>query len=281
MNYEEVKKLNPPDFKRYCGVHIETFNDMVKIVKAEKILQKKPGRKSKLSIEDQILMTLAYLREYRPFFHLAIDWGINQSNVCRIVNKIEKILISSGLFSLLGKRKLIPSEMEIEIVAIDVSEHEIERPQKKQKSYYSGKQGYHTIKSQLLVNKKSAEIICTAFAKGKVHDFNLFKKSKININEDTRCLADKGYQGINKIHKNSTIPIKKRRKKKLSLEEKQFNRQLAKERIIVEHIHRHLKIFKILSSRYRNRRKRFGLRFNLIAGIYNYELSLKTKLAIA
>ncbi|MFM8004448.1 MAG: transposase family protein, partial [Dolichospermum sp.] len=108
MNYEEVKKLNPPDFKRYCGVHIETFNDMVKIVKAEKILQKKPGRKSKLSIEDQILMTLAYLREYRPFFHLAIDWGINQSNVCRIVNKIEKILISSGLFSLLGKRKLIP-----------------------------------------------------------------------------------------------------------------------------------------------------------------------------
>ncbi|MFM5886993.1 MAG: IS5/IS1182 family transposase, partial [Dolichospermum sp.] len=62
MNYEEVKKLNPPDFKSYCGVHIETFNDMVKIVKAEKILQKKPGRKSKLSIEDQILMTLAYLR---------------------------------------------------------------------------------------------------------------------------------------------------------------------------------------------------------------------------
>ncbi|MFM6507396.1 MAG: transposase family protein [Dolichospermum sp.] len=48
-------------------------------------------------------MTLAYLREYRPFFHLAIDWGINQSNVCRIVNKIEKILISSGLFNQLDQ----------------------------------------------------------------------------------------------------------------------------------------------------------------------------------
>ncbi|MFM5959203.1 MAG: transposase family protein, partial [Dolichospermum sp.] len=53
--------------------------------KLKKYSKKKPGRKSKLSIEDQILMTLAYLREYRPFFHLAIDWGINQSNVCRIV----------------------------------------------------------------------------------------------------------------------------------------------------------------------------------------------------
>ncbi|NCR41943.1 MAG: transposase family protein, partial [Microcystis aeruginosa W13-11] len=59
-----------------------------------------------------------------------------------------------------------------------------------------------------------------------------------------------------------------------SLEEKEFNRQLSRERIVIEHIHRSLKRLRILSSRYRNRRRRFGLRFNLIAGIYNYELSL-------
>jgi hypothetical protein len=109
----------------------------------------------------------------------------------------------------------------------------------------------------------------------------LFKKSKIVLDEKTECLGDKGYQGIKKIHKNSRTPIKKTKSKKLNEDEKKFNRQLAKERIIVEHIHRHLNIFRILSSRYRNRRKRFGLRFNLIAGIYNYELSLKTNLAIA
>nr|WP_084763132.1 MULTISPECIES: hypothetical protein [Nostocales] len=44
--------------------------------------------------------------------------------------------------------------------------------------------------------------------------------------------------------------------------------------VVGEHINRKLKIFKILSDRYRNRRKRFGLRFNLIAGLYNYELRL-------
>jgi transposase len=61
-------------------------------------------------------------------------------------------------------------------------------------------------------------------------------------------------------------------------EQKKFNQQLSKERIVVEHVNRKLKIFRILSSRYRNRRRRFGLRLNLahqaIAGVYNYELSL-------
>jgi DDE superfamily endonuclease len=86
-------------------------------------------------------------------------------------------------------------------------------------------------------------------------------------------LADKGYQGIQKIHANSRIPYKKKPREKLSKEQKKFNRTLASERIIIENIHRSLKIFRILSSRYRNRRRRFCLRFNLIAGIYNYELS--------
>ena len=86
-------------------------------------------------------------------------------------------------------------------------------------------------------------------------------------------MADKGYQGIHKIHAKSRIPYKKKRGTKLSKRQKKFNRKLASERIIIENIHRSLKIFRILSSRYRNRRRRFGLRFNLIAGIYNYELS--------
>jgi hypothetical protein len=276
MNYEQLQKLTPKDFKRYCGVHQETFKEMVKIVKAEKILQKKSGRPSKLCVEDQILMTLSYLREYPSFFHLGIKWGINESNAYRIVIRTEKALINSGLFNLPGKKILYQSQNEIETVAVDVSEHEIERPQKKQKKYYSGKQKYHTIKSQVLANTKSTEIICTAFSNGKTHDFSLFKKSKIGMNEELELLGDKGYQGIKKIHTNSRTPLKKIKNKKLTQAEKVLNRQLAKDRIIIENIHRSLNIFRILSSRYRNRRRRFGLRFNLIAGIYNYELYLKT-----
>ena len=183
MNYEQVQKLNPADFKRYCGLHQETFKEMVKIVKAEKVFQKKSGRPSKLCVEDQILMTLSYLREYPTFFHLGIKWGINESNAYRIVIRTEKALINSGLFKLPGKKNLYQSQNEIETVAVDVSEHEIERPKKKQKKYYSGKQKYHTIKSQVLA-KKNGEIICTAFSKGKTHDFSLFKKSKMGMNKE-------------------------------------------------------------------------------------------------
>jgi len=60
-------------------------------------------------------------------------------------------------------------------------------------SQLSGKQKYHTIKSQVLANTKSTEIICTSFSNGKTHDFSLFKKSKIGINKELELLGDKGY----------------------------------------------------------------------------------------
>jgi transposase len=132
-----------------------------------------------------------------------------------------------------------------------------------------------------LVNQKTKKIVCVAVREGKIHDFRIWKESQIGIGEKIELLADKGYQGIKKIHSNSRTPIKKFKGKSLSREQKDFNKRLAKERIVVEHVHRRLKIFRILSSRYRNRRKRFGLRLNLIAGIYNYELRLSLEKTIS
>ena len=143
--------------------------------------------------------------------------------------------------------------------------------------YYSGKQRCHTLKLQLLVNQITQEIICIALGIGKQHDFKIFKNSKVHIRQEIQLLADKGYQGINRYHANSKTPYKKQKKARLSPAQKRFNREHARARIRVEHIIRFLKIFRILSSRYRNRRKRFGLRVNLIAGIYNYELRLTNK----
>ena len=124
----------------------------------------------------------------------------------------------------------------------------------------------------MVANPKNKEIICIHCGKGKVHDFRLWKRSRIHLDKEKEFLGDRGYQGIQKLHQKSRIPHKKRKKKELTVEQKKANRQLARQRIVIEHIHRNLKIFRILSSRYRNRRRRFGLRLNLIAGIYNYEL---------
>lgn len=51
---------------------------------------------------------------------------------------------------------------------------------------------------------------------------------------------------------------------------------LASLRIVAEHTNRRLKIWRILAERYRNRRRRFGLRFNLIAALVNLELALSS-----
>ena len=105
------------------------------------------------------------------------------------------------------------------------------------------------------------------------HDFQLFKNSRCSISAETCLLADAGYQGIGTLHSNSQTPTKKSKLHPLSAEQKVANRKLSKKRILIENIIRKLKIFRILSERYRNRRKRFELRFNLIATIiYNLEL---------
>ncbi len=87
-------------------------------------------------------------------------------------------------------------------------------------------------------------------------------------------LTDTGYQGLQKLHKNSSMPKKKSKKHPLSHEDKRNNRTLSKERVLNENVIGMLKRFKIVCDRYRNRRKRFMLRFNLISAIYNLELDL-------
>jgi IS5 family transposase len=106
----------------------------------------------------------------------------------------------------------------------------------------------------------------------KKHDFKLFKESKLAIKQEKEVLLDRGYQGIDKVHAKSKIPKKKQKGKPLTKEERKHNRNIAKQRVENENVIGMLKRFKIIADKYRNRRKRFGLRFNLIAGLYNYEL---------
>jgi hypothetical protein len=88
-----------------------------------------------------------------------------------------------------------------------------------------------------------------------------------------RCgITDSGYTGIQKLQSNTKLPKKSSKKKPLTVKDKQQNREISSERVLNENVIGSLKRFKILSDRYRNRRKRFGLRFNLIAGIYNFEI---------
>ncbi len=127
------------------------------------------------------------------------------------------------------------------------------------------------MKTQLLVNLKDGEIICLAFANGKKHDFQLFKGSRVHVPTETLLEADTGYQGLAKQHANSVLPKKRSKKHPLTEQERRENREISRKRIFVEHAICFVKRFRILSERYRNRRKRFALRFSLIAGLCNFD----------
>jgi hypothetical protein len=114
-------------------------------------------------------------------------------------------------------------------------------------------------------------------AEGSVHDFQIYKDSVgCAVSPDVRAKTDSGYQGIASYHANSELPYKKSKNHPLSKEEKTVNRQLSRERVRIEPINRQIKIFKIMSERYRNRRKRHQLRMTLICAIRNYEAKHNT-----
>lgn len=274
MNYEASQALSHSQFKRRFGVQRATFKRMLKGLNAQRPQVRWPGRPHKLSLKDQILVALEYWREYRTYFHISTDWAVSESTVCRIVHRVETDLMASGLFRIPGKKRLVQGFGDYEMVVMDVTETPIERPKRKQKEFYSGKKKYHTLKCQVIIDQATLDIICLHFGHGHTHDFKLFKASGVHFNPETKSLEDSGYQGIARYHSNSFIPQKKPRNGELSDSDREYNRALGRERICIEHVNRRLKIFKVLALRYRNRRRRYGLRFNLIAALCNHERSL-------
>jgi len=122
----------------------------------------------------------------------------------------------------------------------------------------------------LIVDMFNNRILAIAHGKGSEHDFSIFKRIFSWVDPDVCFLGDSGFQGIYDIHKNSWIPHKKPSGGKLSKSQKAENKQLSSYRVCIEHAIRYIKRFKILSSRYRNKRKRRGLRVSLLSGICNF-----------
>jgi len=132
------------------------------------------------------------------------------------------------------------------------------------------------LKAQLIIAEDSGRITATFFGKGRTHDYKLFQLSRVRLGKHLKLRADLGYWGLQSETEKVILPLKNSKLHRLSKAEKKLNRERARKRVKVENVIRRLKVFRILSERYRHRRKRFGLRFNLIAGLHNYELKLKS-----
>ena len=131
MKYEQAKSLSDEQFRRLTGVKRGTFDRMIKILEeADKKKKTKGGRRNKLSMENQLLMALEYIREYRTYFHVSQSYGISESSCYKGIKWIEDTLIKNPDFALPGRKALVKSDMEYEVVLIDAKETPIERPQK-------------------------------------------------------------------------------------------------------------------------------------------------------
>ena len=267
-------------FRRLVGVKRSTFEIMITGLKPSwRKKQSRGGPSPKLSLQNSLLLTLSYWRDYASIAKTGINFKVSETTAYRIIVWTENELLKLKCFHLPGKNSLYKNTYEL--VKMDVSECPIERPKRnskgrrrnRQKHYYSGKKKRHSIKAQVIVEK--GKILATYFANGKKHDFRMFKESKLPLPASTIAEVDLGYQGIKRYHKNSNLPHKKTKKIPLTREQKIQNKKQASSRVEVEHIFASLKRFKIISQKYRNRRRRFGLRFNLIAAIHNLEWDVK------
>ena len=129
-----AKELKAASFRRLTGVKRTTFERMLEILWAAEIKKKRRGgRPHKLILEDRLLMTLEYLREYRTYFHIGQSYGIGESNAYQAIRWSEDQLIRSKAFSLPGRKALLKSENEFEVILIDATESLIERPKKNKK----------------------------------------------------------------------------------------------------------------------------------------------------
>lgn len=125
MTYEMLKTMKPAAFKRRCGVHRDTFDKMVNVLRPHLDRKGKRGGQCKLKVEDQLLIALEYWREYRTLFHIASSWGVSESTVCRLVKKVEHHLMASGEFRLPGKKQVYQHAYEWKVLVVDVEESPI------------------------------------------------------------------------------------------------------------------------------------------------------------
>ncbi len=267
MKYKKLAKMKDGRFKRAVGIPRELFEILVEVLRSSyEEKHKLGGRKPNLNIEDTLLMTLTYYRDYPTFFKLGMMFGLDESNAHRWVKWSENKL-KEALSGVIDIRDLDENSEQL----VDVTECTIQRPKVYdiQKEYYSGKKKKHTIKIQIIMNEKNRKIVSVCFDKGSVHDFNIFKNTTKELPDTLKFLADSGYQGILDYFKNSMTPKKKSKNNPLTDEDKELNTLISSIRITVEHVNSQLKIFRILSERYRNRINTFYSRFLIICSFYN------------
>jgi hypothetical protein len=298
LSYDRLSK-KPLLFKSFTGLTVQEFDDIYnkEITKRYsnyelKRLSKRKNRKRdigagrpfKLDVKDRFLMLLVYYRLYITYTLVGFLFDLDQSNICRDIQKIEKLIrecvpIPQKMYPI-TKRLKTPEEVEKYfpgfLAFTDCTEQQIPRPKNKmkRKTYYSGKKKRHTVKNQLIVNNSGYILHKIGYKKGRKHDYDVYKNNHPVTPKQVVNVIDLGYLGIEKDFPEqlSALPYKKKRNCELSAEEKYYNKMHSKKRIVIEHTICRLKKYKIMSDIFRNKLRKYNRISDIVAGLVNYRI---------
>ena len=305
LNYKWLSK-KPSLFRSLTGLNVPEFDTLYTQANAkykdyETKRLARPNRKNKvgagypfkLSLQDRMLMLIIYYRLYITSTLTGVLFDLDQSNVLKDIHKLEPLIKESLPLpqKLHDKAKRLQNIEEIEVLFpgfkafTDATEQEIPRPKNKQKrkTHYSGKKKRHTVKTQLTVNTKGLIIHKSPHVRGSTHDYALYKHSHPKLPSKVQSCLDLGYLGIKNDYPNlnCVLPIKKKnpgrgkvgvKAQELSVEQKAFNRELASERVVVEHTNSRVKKFLIWGGEFRNRPKRYDVMTDIVPGLVNFRI---------
>jgi DDE superfamily endonuclease/Helix-turn-helix of DDE superfamily endonuclease len=277
---------HPQETRRLIGLDYAELQQLIKNVeklhdekqvslenKKVRIIEKGGGRQSILSTQEQIILTLVYLRHMMTFQMLGIQFGVSESTANSTFNYWLPLLRELLPSSLLEQVKKNTADYETvqEILTeyeliIDSYEQVRERPgdNKEQEKYFSGKACKHTFKTQMAILPDASDIAdVVAGEPGPKHDITLFRENRDNFNPKQRFKGDLAYQGEDLID----TPIKKPKNGKLTVEQKQQNKEFSSKRVFVEHRIRSVKIFRVVQERFRLKPQKYEQVILTICGL--------------
>lgn len=298
LTYEKLIR-KPRAFRSMTGLDIDEFDRLYgefeyyhaeteaeRLARPDRQRARGAGGRFKHDLRTRLMMALVWLRTYPTYEVLGILFDLDKGNISRNLKSVLPALEKATGYDIewpdKTRRKMqMTDAMESfpEVFAIgDGMEQPVQRPKdnKKQKEYYSGKKKRHTVQNQVVVAPNGEIIALSEDEPGSCHDLTHLRISDIlaKLEPDEAAMLDLGYLGVQNDRDDVVfiLPFRKPKGGELTLSQKEFNRLVARCRVVVENTICHLKRFQVLYQVYRHRLAERPRLVRIIAGLVNRQI---------
>ncbi|MBY0461250.1 MAG: transposase [Gemmataceae bacterium] len=295
MRLDHLRK-HPAVFRAMTGLTVPAFEALVEDVTpayadAEFARLDHPDRERaigaghpfELDVPDRILLTVVWLRVYPTYAVLGYFFGVAESTARRLVEQVLPVLEQAGRDTMRmpevtrTRGRSLPKvlrETPALAVVIDSFEQPVQRPQRRQRRFYSGKKKRHTVKSQVTVDEDTGRVADVSdTVPGPTHDIELLRRSQVlgKVPPGVGAIGDSGYVGMGAIRKRvlTAVPRKKPRGKPRPPGDRRYNRAFSRRRVVVEHTIGKMRRYQAITQQDRQHRRDHARRVRAIAGLVN------------